>query len=363
MESGACPPFIKPSKQDEVQDCELISILSSRQFTFQSHLTSLYMIPTKYKFITREFKNDCHTSIASKLITPYDWWLNKKVNIFSLQYNFLRPSPYDLRTEENDVNFLPYQIKRAHHVTYQKFLQSKEPENYLFFNSKYTSPFTFNSDYLTDHTKLKGKLRKYDPLKQSFLFLPNDNPKTPFIVPQEYLILNDDSLLQEDIPQYISDPLPPIQPIASQPLGDCEKSYYHAVAKKGYSYTELLFIISHLISRSKEIKEQDPGNIKEHKKTNKESSKEPTIDIPKPESFSPTEEIQNYKQLMEILRPYHNPKRDILITIADIVKTLEQARDLLQNFAFDTTRVSQSAACIRTSLEEINYTFEKIQQS
>ena len=42
MESGACPPFIKPSKQDEDQDCDLIPILSSKQFTFQSHLTSLY---------------------------------------------------------------------------------------------------------------------------------------------------------------------------------------------------------------------------------------------------------------------------------------------------------------------------------
>ena len=51
MESGACPPFIKPSKQDEDRDSELIPILSSRQFTFQSHLTSLYMIPTKYKVI------------------------------------------------------------------------------------------------------------------------------------------------------------------------------------------------------------------------------------------------------------------------------------------------------------------------
>ena len=37
MESGACPPFIKPSKQDEDRDCDLIPILSSRQFTFQSH--------------------------------------------------------------------------------------------------------------------------------------------------------------------------------------------------------------------------------------------------------------------------------------------------------------------------------------
>ena len=82
MESGACPPFIKPSKQDEDRDCDLIPILSSRQFTFQSHLTSLYMIPTKYKFIIREFRNDYHTSIASKLISPYDWWLNNKVKIF-----------------------------------------------------------------------------------------------------------------------------------------------------------------------------------------------------------------------------------------------------------------------------------------
>ena len=93
MEYGACPPFIKPSEQDEDRDCDLFPILSSRHITFQSHLTSLYMIPTKYKFIIREFKNDYHASIASKLFTPYDWWLNNKVKIFSLQYNFLRPSP------------------------------------------------------------------------------------------------------------------------------------------------------------------------------------------------------------------------------------------------------------------------------
>ena len=83
MESGACPPFIKPSKQDEDRDCDLIPNLSSRQFTFQSQLTFLYMIPTKHKFTIREFKNDYHTSIASKLITPYDWWLNNKMKIIS----------------------------------------------------------------------------------------------------------------------------------------------------------------------------------------------------------------------------------------------------------------------------------------
>ena len=260
MKSGACRPFIKPLKQDKDRDCDVISILSTRQFTIQSHLTSLYMIPTKYKFIIREFKNDYHTSIASKLITQYDWWLNNKVKTFSLQYSFLRPSPCDLRTEENDANFLPYQIKKVHHITYLKFLQYKEPKNYIFFNSKYTSPSTFNSKYLIDHTKIKGKLRYYNPLKQSFLFLPNENPKRPIIVPQVYLILNHDSLLQEDILQCISDPLPPIQPIAFQPLGDCEKPYYYALAKKGYSHIELLFIISHLISIVTK------RNTKEHKK-------------------------------------------------------------------------------------------------
>ena len=168
-------------------------------------------------------------------------------------------------------------------MTYQKFLQYKEPDNYIFFNSKYTLPFTFNSEYLIDHTKTKGKLRNYDPLKQSFLFLPNDNPKRPIIVPQEYLILNDDSLLQEDIPQYISDPLPPLQQIASQPLGDCEKSYFHAMTKKGYSNNELIFIISHLLSLLTN------GNHKEYKKAKQESPKKTKNEIPQPQSFCPTD--------------------------------------------------------------------------
>ena len=90
--------------------------------------------------------------------------------------------------------------------------------------------------------------------------------------------------------------------------------------------------------------------------------KKPKNDIPQPESFPPTEETQKYQQLMDILKPYHNPKKDILITITNIVHTLEQARDLLQNMTFDTTRVSQSALCVRTSLDEINYIFEKLQQ-
>ena len=93
------------------------------------------------------------------------------------------------------------------------------------------------------------------------------------IVPQEYFILNDDSLLQEDIPKTISDPLPPIQPIASQSLGDCEKSYYYGIAKKGYSNNEIIFIISHLISTITE------RNIKENKRTNQEPLNKPKMTV------------------------------------------------------------------------------------
>ena len=101
----------------------------------------------------------------------------------------------------------------------------------------------------------------------------------------------------------------------------------------------------------------------ETKKTHQEFSKKQINDILHPESFPPTEEIQKHKQLLDFLKPYHNNEKDILITIADLLNTLEQARDLLQNIAFETTRVSQSVPCMRTSLDEVNYTFERLQQS
>ena len=216
--------------------------------------------------------------------------------------------------------------------------------------------------HLIDHTKTKGKLRNYDPLKQSFLFLPNDNPKRPIIVPQEYLILNDDPLLQEDIPQQIHDPLPPLQQIASQPLGDCEKSYFYAMTKKGYSNNELIFIISHLLSLLTNGNYKEKIH-KEHKKSKQESPKKIKNDTPQPQHFRPTEELQKYTEILNIIKPYHHSNRDILTTIVEIVNALEQARSIIQNIVFDTTRISQSALCIRTSLDEFNYTIEKMHRS
>ena len=107
------------------------------------------------------------------------------------------------------------------------------------------------------------------------------------------------------------------------------------MTKKGYSNNELIFIISHLLSLLTN------GNHKEHKKTKQESPKKTKNDILQPQSFRPTDELQKYTEILNIIKPYHHPNRDLLITIAEIVNTLEQARSIIQNIVFDTTRISQ----------------------
>ena len=135
------------------------------------------------------------------------------------------------------------------------------------------------------------------------------------------------------------------------------KNFLITLTKKGYSYNELIFISSHLLSLL--IK----GINKEHKKTKHDSLKKTRTNISQPQNFLPTEELQNYKEILDVIKPYHHSKRDIIVTIAEIENTLEQARNLIQRLVFDTTRVSQSASCIRTSLDELNYILEIMQRS
>ena len=55
IESGLCPPFIKSLNISNPQrDEHLIDILSTGTFNFKSNLTSLYMIPTDYKFHVKD---------------------------------------------------------------------------------------------------------------------------------------------------------------------------------------------------------------------------------------------------------------------------------------------------------------------
>ena len=174
---------------------------------------------------------------------PYQYWLDNGVKIFSLQFKFLRPSIYDLKTDESDPSFLSISQKATHHQTYTIFLQQTKPKNYIFVNYKYTSPYTMTNMYTLDHSCLTGYLRNYDPIKQYFCLLPYSNTSRPFIVPQEYLVHFDEFLLPCNIPTQIVKPLTVIKHLASSPVDDKDKSYYTALYKPTYSYFELLLFL------------------------------------------------------------------------------------------------------------------------
>ena len=90
------PPvsYTNPSRSTN-RDDHLIPLLSQDNFTFKAQLTSLYMHPTDYTFRLSYENQDCFTSTASKIMSLYQYWLDNGVKVFSLQFNFFRPSIYD----------------------------------------------------------------------------------------------------------------------------------------------------------------------------------------------------------------------------------------------------------------------------
>ena len=117
LTSPVYPPLISPKYSILTQrDDYLILILSNENFTFKSQLTSLYKHPTDYTFKLYDKNQDFFTSIASKIMKPYHYRLDINVKLFSLQFNFLRPSIYDPKTDKDDPSFLSSQ-KATHHST------------------------------------------------------------------------------------------------------------------------------------------------------------------------------------------------------------------------------------------------------
>ena len=237
LPSPIYPPFISPKSSIPTNRHDhLISLLSHDDFIFKAQLTSLYMHPTDYSFRLYDKNQDFFTSIASQIMGLYQYWLDNGVKIFSLHINFLRPSIYDLETDESDPSFLSVSQKTTHHQTYTKFLQHTKPKNYIFVNYKFTSPFTMTNMYTLDHSCITGYLRNYDPIKQYYCLLPYINTSRPPIVPQEYLIHFYDFLLPCKAPTQIVKPPTVIKHLVSSPLDDKDKTYCTALCKQTYSY-------------------------------------------------------------------------------------------------------------------------------
>ena len=133
----------------------------------------------------------------------FQYWLDNGVKIFSLQFNFLRESIYDFKTDETDLSFLSVAQTITHHQTYAKFFHHTKPQNYILVNYKYTSPFTMTNLYTINYCRITGNLRNNDPIKQYFCLLPHNDTSRPLIVPQDYLIHFDDFLLPCNFPTEI----------------------------------------------------------------------------------------------------------------------------------------------------------------
>ena len=75
LTSPIIPPKI-PSQPSlsTTRDDHLIPLLSQDNFTFKEQLTFLYMHPTEYTFRSLDENHDFFTSIASKIMSPYQYW-------------------------------------------------------------------------------------------------------------------------------------------------------------------------------------------------------------------------------------------------------------------------------------------------
>ena len=107
LSSPIFPPKI-PSQPSlsTTRDDHLIPILSQDSFTFKAQLTSLYKHPTEYTFRLYDKYQHFFESIASKIMSSYQYWLDNGDQISSHQFTFLRPSFFDLKIETNRI--LPF---------------------------------------------------------------------------------------------------------------------------------------------------------------------------------------------------------------------------------------------------------------
>ena len=158
IDSGILPPTLHPLRTPSQSNTMTDEFLRTHP-NFKANLPSLYMTPTTYKFRFRQDRNfDHYVPYASKNLPQLAFWQNNRIRFFQFQFNFLKPTHHDLNTNPNDITTTP-SVKKLHHQTYQLFLQQKHPQNFIFQNHKFTSPFSYHSHYSLHHLFTIGTIR------------------------------------------------------------------------------------------------------------------------------------------------------------------------------------------------------------
>ena len=78
---------------------------------FKANISSLYMIPTTYKFRFPQNRNfDHYVAYASKSLEHlsfWHFWQAKPIRFFRFQFTFLKSTQHYLKTSRNDITTTP----------------------------------------------------------------------------------------------------------------------------------------------------------------------------------------------------------------------------------------------------------------
>ena len=110
------------------------------------------MRPTDYKFKLYDENRNFFTWIASKLLPPYQYWLEISEQIFSIKFNFLRPTIYDLKTDESYLSFLSVSQKANQHILH--FCNTRHHKITLLQFTNIYSPFRMTNLYTLNQSIL-----------------------------------------------------------------------------------------------------------------------------------------------------------------------------------------------------------------
>ena len=377
IDSGILPPTLHPLKTPSQSNTLTDEFLRTHP-NFKANLPSLYMTPTTYKFRFPQDRNfDHYVAYASKNLPQLAHWQTNRVRFFQFQFNLLKPTQHDLNTNPNDITTTP-SVKKLHHQTYQLFLEQKHPQNFIFQNHKFTSPFSYHSHYSLNPLFTVGTIRNYDPVKQYFILPSYHDPTRPLFVPQEALNVNDDFLLPTHIPTAVPNFFPKMNKLVETPLDDHSRSLYTALIHKHYSLAQLNFIIAKLSSFilkkqykyfSLNVTDEILQSLPKHTLPNPTSEPSQTTSIP-PQSTSfvlqtanpnvcinsfscPTDKFVS--EILTLLRPHVEiaPDTDPFVILNHIFETFRNLQSLLQLHSADIQNLTLSTIHINDFLKKL----------
>ena len=383
IDSGNLPPTLHPLKTPSQSNTMTDEFLRTHP-NFKANLPSLYMTPTTYKFRFPQDRNfDHYVAYASKNLPQLTFWQTNRVRFFQFQFNLLKPTQHDLNTNPNDITTTP-SVKKLHHQTYQLFLEQKHPQNFIFQNHKFTSPFSYHSHYPLNHLFTIGTIRNYDLVKQYFLLSSYHDPTRPLVVPQKALNVNDDFLLPNYIPNDVPNFFPKMNKLVETPLDDHSHSLYTALVHKHYSLAQLNFIIAKLssfilkkqykyfsLNVSDEIlqplpKHIPPSSVSETSQVPSSTTIPPlsnsyTLQTANPNvciiSFSyPTDKFVS--EILNLLRPHVQvaPNTDPFVILNHIFDTFRNLQSLLQLHSTDIQNLTLSTIHVNDFLKKTYFT-------